>query len=59
LGWTNHHSIVEYNGQWFLFFHDSSLSKGVTHLRSIKKAKLVHLPDGRIQTIDAMVEVAQ
>src|SRR5690606_24698711 len=24
LGWTNHHSIVEFDGQWYLFFHDSS-----------------------------------
>jgi len=58
LGWTNHHSIVEYEGAWYLYFHDSSLSKGVTHLRSIKRAKLEYLPDGRIQTIDALVEVA-
>lgn len=52
VGWTSHHSIVEFNGEWFLFYHDSSLSKGVTHLRSIKVVKLQHDQNGLIQTID-------
>jgi hypothetical protein len=56
LGWTNHHSIVHYQGKWWLFFHDSSLSGGQTHLRSIKMAPLEHLPDGSIKIINAMVE---
>lgn len=57
LGWTNHHSVVEHNGQWYLFYHDSSLSGGKTHLRSVKVAKLQHNPDGSIETIDAMVQL--
>ncbi len=56
LGWTNHHSIVEYNGEWYLFFHDSSLSGGKTFLRSIKATELEYNEDGTIKTIDAMVE---
>lgn len=52
VGWTTHHSIVEFKGEWYLFYHDSSLSKGVTHLRSVKVASLRHNPDGTIQTID-------
>ncbi|MDR0693830.1 MAG: family 43 glycosylhydrolase, partial [Prevotellaceae bacterium] len=24
--WTNHHSIIEYNGQWYLFYHHNDLS---------------------------------
>ena len=52
VGWTTHHSIVEFDGQWFLFYHDSILSGGVTHLRSIKVAPLHHDADGRIRTID-------
>lgn len=52
-GWTNHHSIVDYNGKWFLFYHDSSLSGGKTHLRCVKMTELIHNPDGSIQTIDA------
>ena len=51
VGWTSHHSICEFEGQWYLFYHDSSLSEGVTHLRSVKMTPLTHLPDGRIETI--------
>jgi hypothetical protein len=56
LGWTNHHSIVEYNGKWYLFFHDSSLSGGKTYLRSIKMTELEINEDGSIETVNAMVE---
>ena len=52
VGWTSHHSIVEFNNEWYLFYHDSSLSKGVTHLRSIKVTKLEHDENGFIKTID-------
>ena len=51
VGWTSHHSICEFNGKWYLFYHDSSLSKGVTHLRSIKLTELTHDNDGHIKTI--------
>lgn len=51
VGWTSHHSICEFEGTWYLFYHDSSLSKGVTHLRSIKCTELVHDADGTIKTI--------
>ncbi|MDW7692875.1 glycoside hydrolase family 43 protein [Flammeovirgaceae bacterium SG7u.111] len=53
IGWTNHHSIAQFEGKWYLFYHDSSLSEGVTHLRSVKMVELVHNPDGSIQTVDA------
>lgn len=56
LGWTNHHSIVEFEGKWYIYFHDSSLSKGKTYLRSMKVAPLEYNADGTIKTIDAMVE---
>ena len=49
IGWTSHHSITEFNGRWYLFYHDSSLSKGVTHLRSVKLTELTHNEDGTIQ----------
>jgi hypothetical protein len=52
VGWTNHHSIVEFNKKWYLFYHDSSLSKGVTHLRSVKVTELKYNDDGTIQTIN-------
>ena len=51
-GWTNHHSIVEYQGKWYLFYHDVQIS-GKTHLRNVKVTELKYNPDGTIQTIDA------
>jgi hypothetical protein len=53
-GWTNHHSIVEIDGDWYLFYHDTQLSNQ-THLRNVKVAKLRHNPDGTIQTIDPLI----
>jgi beta-xylosidase len=52
LGWTSHHSIVEFKGKWYLFYHDVQLS-GKTHLRNVKVTELKYDSDGRIQTIEA------
>jgi hypothetical protein len=52
IGWTSHHSICEVEGKWYLFYHDSSLSKGVTHLRSIKVTEITYNEDGSINTVD-------
>ncbi len=49
-GWTNHHSIVEFNNKWWLFYHDSQLS-GKTHLRNVKVTELTHNADGSIQPL--------
>src|SRR4030095_4547816 len=51
VGWTSHHSIAEFRGKWYLFYHDSSLSNGVTHLRSIKVTELEYDANGFIKTI--------
>ena len=51
-GWTNHHSIIEKDGKWFLFYHDVQLS-GKTHLRNVKVTELKYNPDGTIQAITA------
>jgi hypothetical protein len=51
VGWTSHHSICAFENKWYLFYHDSSLSKGVTHLRSVKVTELVHDENGFIKTI--------
>src|SRR5436190_851298 len=53
VGWTNHHSILEVGQKWYLFYHDSSLSKGVTHLRCVKVTELRYNDDGSIRTISA------
>ena len=52
VGWTSHHSVCEIEGKTYLFYHDSSLSKGVTHLRSVKLAEIVYRDDGSIVTLD-------
>ena len=49
-GWTNHHSIVEKDGRWWLFYHDVQLS-GKTHLRNVKVTELHYKVDGTIETI--------
>ncbi|UTA70069.1 glycoside hydrolase family 43 protein [Emticicia sp. 21SJ11W-3] len=50
-GWTNHHSIIEFKGKWYLYYHDVQIS-GQTHLRNIKVTELKYNPDGTIQTIE-------
>ena len=52
VGWTSHHSVCEIEGKTYLFYHDSSLSKGVTHLRSVKLAEIEYRDDGSIVTLD-------
>jgi beta-xylosidase len=52
VGWTTHHSIVEFGGRWYLYYHDSLLSGGVTHLRSVKVTELRYDRQGRIVTIE-------
>ena len=52
VGWTTHHSIVEFKGKWYLFHHDSVPSGGRTWLRSMKVIELEYNDDGTIKTID-------
>lgn len=49
-GWTNHHSITEIKGKWYLFYHDVQLS-GKTHLRNVKVTELKHKADGSIEAV--------
>lgn len=51
VGWTTHHSIVEFKGKWYLFHHDSVPSGGKTWLRSIKVVELEYNADGTIKTL--------
>lgn len=56
VGWTTHHSIVEFKGKWYLFHHDSVPSGGKTWLRSLKVCELEYDEEGRIKTIEGMDE---
>lgn len=51
IGWTTHHSIVEFHGKWYLFYHDCELSGGINHRRCIKFTELHYNEDGSIQLI--------
>lgn len=50
-GWTNHHSIFEFEGDWFLAYHDTQLS-GRDYLRNVRIAPLSFDADGMIETVD-------
>lgn len=52
VGWTTHHSIVEFQGKWYLFYHDSTLSGGIDNKRCVKYVELQYNEDGTIVTID-------
>lgn len=54
LGWTSHHSILEYNGKWYLFYHDCQRSNGVNQKRNVKFRELTFEEDGSIRTMDGM-----
>ncbi|EDY82438.1 hypothetical protein VDG1235_2060 [Verrucomicrobiia bacterium DG1235] len=48
LGWTTHHSILEFKGKWYLFHHDCEISNGVNHLRNVKVKEIFYDEDGKI-----------
>lgn len=52
IGWTTHHSIVQFKDKWYLFYHDSSLSNGINHQRCVKFTELKYNDDGTIQKIN-------
>lgn len=49
--WTNHHSLVEYKGQWYLFYHHNDYSPDFDKNRSARIDSLFFNPDGTIQKV--------
>ena len=49
--WTNHHSIINYKGQWYLFYHHNYLSPNDDKRRSACIEKLFFNADGTIQEV--------
>jgi hypothetical protein len=49
--WTNHHSIIEYNKQWYLFYHHNDLSPDFDKNRSVRADSLFFGTDGSIQKV--------
>ena len=50
--WTNHHSIVEYRGQWYLFYHHNDYSPDFDKLRSARCDSLFFNADGTIRKVN-------
>ncbi len=51
VGWTTHHSIIEFKNKWYIFYHDSVPSGGKTWLRSMKVIEFNYNSDGSITTL--------
>ncbi len=49
--WTNHHSIIEFNGQWYLFYHQNARSPKFDKNRSICTDSLFFNEDGTIRKV--------
>ena len=49
--WTNHHSIVNFKGQWYLFYHHNDYSPNFDKNRSVRVDKISFLPDGTIEQV--------
>ena len=49
--WTNHQSLVEYQGQWYLFYHDKDLSPSNDAKRSAHADYLTFNEDGTINKV--------
>lgn len=52
IGWTSHHSIIEFKGKWYLFYHDTQVSGGKTYLRNVKVTELQYDANGKIIPIN-------
>lgn len=49
--WTNHQSIIEFNNQWYLFYHNNDLSPKFDKNRSIRVDSLFFNEDGTIRKV--------
>jgi len=48
---TQHGSVVEFHGKWYVFYHTSELSNGNSFRRSVCVDLLTFNPDGTIRTV--------
>jgi len=49
--WTNHQSVIQFNNQWYLFYHGNDLSPKFDKNRSVRIDSLFFNPDGTIQKV--------
>lgn len=51
LCWTNHHSIIRFKGNWYLFYHHNDYSPDRDMLRSVRVDSLAFDKDGLIHKV--------
>jgi hypothetical protein len=49
--WTNHHSIIQFKDQWYLFYHHNDYSPNFDKARSIRLDSLFFNADGTIKKV--------
>ena len=49
--WTNHHSLIDFKGQWYLFYHQNAYSPKFDKNRSVCIDSLFFNADGTIQKV--------
>ena len=49
--WTNHHSFIDYKGQWYLFYHQNAYSPKFDKSRSICVDSMFFNTDGTIRKV--------
>lgn len=49
--WTNHHSVIQFKNQWYLFYHHNDYSPKFDKARSIRADSLFFNADGTIKKV--------
>lgn len=49
--WTNHHSLIQFKNQWYLFYHDRDYSPNFDKARSVRADSLFFNTDGTIKKV--------
>ena len=49
--WTNHHSVIQFKNQWYLFYHNKDYSPRFDKARSIRADSLSFNEDGTIKKV--------
>ena len=49
--WTNHHSIIQFKNQWYLFYHHNDFSPNFDKARSVRADSLFFNEDGTIKKV--------
>lgn len=49
--WTNHHSVIRFKKQWFLFYHHNDYSPAFDKARSVRADSLFFNSDGTIKKV--------